>query len=51
MLSHCLTILSASLGKQQLKAGLTVEEVAAAVRSAYLANPNERLGELRYLLM
>lgn len=47
MLSHCITLLSASLGKQQLKAGLTVEDVAVAIRSAYLADPNDRLGELR----
>lgn len=45
MLCHCLSLLSSSLSKQQLKTGLSVEEVAAVVRSAYLADPEGRLGE------
>lgn len=45
MLCHCLSLVSSSLGKQQLKSGLSLEEVAAATRSAYLAAPNERLGK------
>lgn len=45
MLCHSLSLVSASLVKQELKVGLTVEEVAAAARSAYLAGPHERLGE------
>ena len=45
MLCHCLSLVSSSLGKQQLKTGLSLEEVAAATRSAYLAGPSERLGE------
>ncbi|CBN79285.1 expressed unknown protein [Ectocarpus siliculosus] len=43
MLCHFLSILSSSLGKQQLKTGLSLEEVAAATRSAYLAAPEDRL--------
>ncbi|CAN0010223.1 unnamed protein product, partial [Scytosiphon promiscuus] len=43
MLCHCLSLLSSSLKKQQLKTGLSVEEVAAVVRSAYLAAAEERL--------
>lgn len=44
MLCHCLSLVSSSLSKQQLKAGLSVEEVMAAARSAYLAAPDDRLG-------
>lgn len=47
LLCHCLSLVSSSLGKQELKAGMTVEDVAAAVRSAYLAAPHERLGEIQ----
>ncbi|CAN0315671.1 unnamed protein product [Ectocarpus sp. 4 AP-2014] len=43
MLCHFLSLLSSSLGKQQLKTGLSLEEVAAATRSAYLAAPEDRL--------
>eukprot|EP00904_Undaria_pinnatifida_P011269 jgi/Undpi1/7272/HiC_scaffold_22.g09745.m1 len=43
MLCHCLSLVSSSLGKQQLKSGLSLEEVAVATRSAYLAAPNKRL--------
>lgn len=47
MLCHFLSLLSSSLGKQQLKTGLSLEEVAAATRSAYLATPEDRLGKAR----
>lgn len=47
MLCHCLSLLSSSLSKQQLKSGLSVEEVAAVARTAYLAGPEARLGEPR----
>lgn len=47
MLCHFLSLLSSSLGKQQLKTGLSLEEVAAATRSAYLASPEDRLGKAR----
>ncbi|CAN0398755.1 unnamed protein product, partial [Ectocarpus fasciculatus] len=43
MLCHFLSLLSSSLRKQQLKTGLSLEEVAAATRSAYLATPEDRL--------
>lgn len=45
MLCHCLSLISSSLSKQQLKSGLSVEEVAAVARAAYLAGPEARLGE------
>ena len=45
MLCHCLSLLSSSLSKQQLKSGLSVEEVAAVARTAYLAGPEARLGK------
>lgn len=46
MLSNCLSLVSERLEKQHLKAGLTVQEVAAATRSLYLAAPEDRLSEL-----
>lgn len=47
MLCHCLSLLSSSLSKQQLKSGLSVEEVAAVARTAYLAGPEARLGKVK----
>lgn len=49
MLCHCLSLISSSLGKEQLKSGLSLEEVTALARSVYLAAPDDRLGELRAL--
>eukprot|EP00903_Cladosiphon_okamuranus_P019975 g18353.t1 len=43
MLCHCLSLLSSNLSKQQLKSGLSVEEVAAVARTAYLASTEARL--------